>query len=95
MGGEQTLHNRSSSGCFYPLLMPDFDNAYINIKMPNVCFPPRSLRELIVQGDVFLRLHVLMVHLKFLGSMYLPDIENYIYNYEGEKYVYRRAVSWH
>lgn len=81
MGGEPTLHNRSSSGCFSTLLMPHFDNADIYIKMPNVCFPPRSLRELMVQEDVFLRLHVLMIHLKFLGSMHLPDLVYHIYNY--------------
>lgn len=43
-----------------------------NIKMPNIYFLSRSLSELILQGDGFLRLHVFMAHLKFLGNLSLP-----------------------
>lgn len=45
---------------------------YKNIKMPNACFRPRSLSELMLQEDGFLRLRVFIVHLKFLGNMSLP-----------------------
>lgn len=53
---------------------------YKNIKIAKCSLPPRSLNTLMLQGDVFLRLHVFMVHLKFLGNVNLHGSGYQIYS---------------